>query len=88
MAGGESTAVAEQPLDAFLDFLVASFSGNARNNSAVPKDTSGAGDIRLTISHFAVITSTLMLESVGLVASLLPAIKAGRLDPIEALRYE
>jgi putative ABC transport system permease protein len=52
------------------------------------KDNSGAGDIHLRLSQFAVLTSTLMLEVVGVIAGLLPAIKAARLDPMEALRYE
>jgi putative ABC transport system permease protein len=52
------------------------------------KDTTGAGDIHLRVSEFAVLTSTIMLEIVGLISGLLPAIRASRLDPIDALRYE
>ena len=52
------------------------------------KDTTGTGDIHLRISQFAVMTSTVLLECVGLIAGLLPAIKAARMDPIDALRYE
>ena len=52
------------------------------------KDDTGNGDIHLHISQFAVIASTVVLEFIGLLAGWLPALKASRMDPIEALRYE
>jgi putative ABC transport system permease protein len=51
-------------------------------------DDANEGDIHLYINTATLIWSTAILSFVGIVSGMLPAIKAARLDPIEALRYE
>jgi putative ABC transport system permease protein len=52
------------------------------------EDTSGKGDIHLTIHVGTMLASTAILLIVGVASGLVPAMRASRLDPVEALRYE
>jgi putative ABC transport system permease protein len=52
------------------------------------EDTSGRGDIHLAVSLSALLVSSTILSAVGVVAGMIPAIRASRLDPIQAMRSE
>ena len=70
-----------------LAYIISFSVGNLTFYSALAQHGE-AGDIRLIISPVSVSISTAILALVGLVSGMIPAVRASRLDPIEALHYE
>jgi putative ABC transport system permease protein len=52
------------------------------------EDTSGKVDIHMHVSWEILVASIAVLVVVGVLSGLVPAMRAARLDPVEALRYE
>jgi putative ABC transport system permease protein len=74
-------------LGIMLAYVIAHSVGRLTLYSAMAKHAE-AGDIQLLIDPGTLMIATFILAAVALVSSLVPAIHASRLEPIEALRHE
>jgi putative ABC transport system permease protein len=71
-----------------ISYLIALCVGTLPLLGGLFEDTSGKSDIHLAISGQTVLLSTMILMFVGTLSAWVPARRAARMDPVEALRYE
>jgi putative ABC transport system permease protein len=71
-----------------VSYVVAAAVGTLPLMGPLFEDDSGSGDIHLHISIMTLVASTFVLLIVGVISGLVPAMRASKLDPVEALRYE
>jgi putative ABC transport system permease protein len=71
-----------------ISYVIAAAVGTLPMMGPLFEDDSGQGDIHLKISLMTVVISAFVLLVVGVVSGMVPALKASKLDPVEALRYE
>jgi len=71
-----------------ISYAVAAAVGTLPLMGPLFEDVSGKGDFHLHISTMTLAISTLVLLVVGVASGLVPALRASKLDPVDALRYE